>query len=396
MTLVVKRFLLLCVSGFPLEKCPEIKQMKVVFVGGQSVPGIGGVESYIFNIAKALNASGHEAVIVCSDRTSFETTVEGVEIVHIKCPKSNMTALPLLFMKSLRYIFKNRCVIDVVNFQSIFFAFLPGWIAALCGCHVCYTIHSLAEDNPKHGWPVRAIMRLAAFVSIWCCGRNILTVSCSKAREVKSRYGRNCSVIPCGVDIPVLSANSDILWRFNLAAGGYYLTIGRIDPVKNIDVLIEAFRRRGKREYKLVIAGDYANSYGSSLLELAGGSEDILFIGSVMGEDKDCLLRNCFANCLVSSSEGMPISLLEGMACGKPSIVTDIPAIHEVLREEWGCWCSVGDTESLAAQMEYVERNRSVVTAACASHMAAYIVENHTWDKIATKYLNYLYSLGIK
>lgn len=96
-------FLLLCVSGFPLEKCPEIKQMKVVFVGGQSVPGIGGVESYIFNIAKALNASGHEAVIVCSDRTSFETTVEGVEIVHIKCPKSNMTALPLLFMKSLRY-----------------------------------------------------------------------------------------------------------------------------------------------------------------------------------------------------------------------------------------------------------------------------------------------------
>ena len=184
--------------------------------------------------------------------------------------------------------------------------------------------------------------------------------------------------------------------RFNLAAGGYYLTIGRIDPVKNIDVLIEAFRRCGKREYKLVIAGDYANSYGSSLLELAGGSEDILFIGSVMGEDKDCLLRNCFANCLVSSSEGMPISLLEGMACGKPSIVTDIPAIHEVLREEWGCWCSVGDTESLAAQMEYVERNRSVVTAACASHMAAYIAENHTWDKIATKYLNYLYSLGIK
>ena len=368
--------------------------MKIVLVGGQNVPGIGGAEAYMFNMAKALLVSGHDVTIISSDRESYTTMVDGVEIVHTICPKSNMVALPMLFFKSLGYICRNRRTIDVVNFQSIFFAFLPGWITALCGCKVCYTIHSLAEDNPKHGKMLKLLMKMMAFVSIWLCGKNILTISQSKAKEIKARYGKKCAVVPCGVNMPMDSEDSNVLERFGLNKR-FYLTIGRIDPVKNLDVLIKAFNEKENKDYQLVIAGNYENSYGDYLRGLAKENPDVVFVGSVMGVDKECFLKNCFVSCLVSSSEGMPIYLLESMAHGKPCIVTDIPAIREVMQDEWGYWCKVKDVDSLQRQMEYVEENYKQ-TVDLGHHMVDYIENYHTWDKISERYINYLSFIGAK
>ena len=257
---------------------------------------------------------------------------------------------------------------------------------------MCYTIHSLAEDNPKHGKMLKFIMKAAAMISIYCCGKNILTVSNSKAKEIKSRYGKRCTVVPCGVNLPLEDINSDILSRFGIISGHYYLTIGRIDPIKNLDILIKAFTHRGNSDYQLVIAGNYNNDHGAYLTELAQNNNNILFVGSVMGADKEELLKNCFVNCLVSSSEGMPISLLEAMAYGKPCIVSDIPAINEILQKDWAMWCSVRDVKSLCRQFETAEDNRAHLLDV-SSKMAQYIKDNHTWNNIAAKYLTYLNSL---
>ena len=363
--------------------------MNFVFVGGQNVPGIGGVEAYMLNLASVLHSYNHDVTIICSGRTSHTTSVNGIRVVHIKCPKSNTIALPLLFFKSLSYICRHRKDIDIVNFQSIFFAFLPGWIASLLGCKPCYTIHSLAEDNPKHNTLMKTTMKIAAFISIWCCGNKLLTISKSKAKEIKSRYGKKCTIIPCGVNLPPESIESDILERFNIKSKRFYLTIGRIDPIKNLDILISAFIKRNNPEYQLVIAGNYSNKYGRYIRKLAEENKNIIFVGSVMGDDKELLLKECFVNCLVSSSEGMPISLLEAMAYGKPCIVSDIPAIREIVQEYWVNWCNVGDIDSLEVQMVHVENNQQHINKQ-GKEMLEYINNNHTWDKITNKYIDYL------
>ncbi len=362
--------------------------MNIVLVGGQNVPGIGGVESYMYNLAKALYGLGHRVTILCSDRHAYTTEVDGSCSVHKVCPRSNLIALPLLFLKSVGYIFKHRKEIDVVNYQSILFAFVSGWLAILCGCKVCYTIHSLPEDNPKHGNVLKLMMKMIGYVSIWLCGSNVLTISNSKAEEIKSRYCKMCKVIPCGVQMPTTTIDSDILERFGIISERYYLTIGRIDPVKNLDTLINAFKIRNNPDYQLVIAGDNNNAYGDRLRELASEHNNVLFVGSVMGHDKECLLKHCFVNCLVSSSEGMPISLLEAMAYGKPCIVTDIPAIHEIMRPEWAWWCKVGDADSLAQQMMVVESTHNLTKY--AREMAVHIDNSHSWSYIAKQYVGYL------
>ena len=159
-----------------------------------------------------------------------------------------------------------------------------------------------------------------------------------------------------------------------------------------MDVLIHAFLDRKNKDYHLVIAGNYHNSYGDFLRNLAKEDDHIHFIGIVMGEDKETLLKNCFVNCLVSSNEGMPISLLEAMVYAKPCIVTDIPAIREVLENQWGYWCKVGDYEDIKEQMAIIEDEYDNALDK-AKEMANYVRNNHLWDNIAIKYCKYISEL---
>lgn len=363
--------------------------MKIVLVGGQNIPGIGGVEAYMLNMAKALQDLGHQVTILCSDRKAYTATIEGIKVVHLTCPRSNSIALPLLFLKSIKYILANRKDIDVVNYQAVFFAFISGWLASLFGCKVCYTIHSLPEDSPKHSMVMKWAMKSIGFVSMWLCGSRLLTISNSKAREIKARYHKSSAVIPCGVNMPKQVIHSDILERFGITPNRYYLTIGRIDPIKNLDVLVRAFLENDHSGYQLVIAGDYANDYGVALRQLAQANKNVVFVGSVMGDDKECLLKYCRANCLVSSSEGMPISLLEAMAYGKPCIVTDIPAIREIVRDDWALWCTVGDVQSIVQQMTRFETEGWCPDV----DIASYVAMHHSWHGIAGQYVQYVSSL---
>lgn len=369
--------------------------MKILLIGGQEVPGVGGAEAYMMNLAKELSKQGHSATIICSGRKPYETTIDNVKIIHKVCPKSNIVALPLLFFKSIGYIIKNRKEIDVVNYQSIFMAFIPGWISDIVGCKASYTIHSLAEDSPKHGKFMKFLMKVVAFISIWLCGKNIITISKSKAKEIKARYGKKCIVIPCGITAAKDCSDTAILDQLGIKKNNYYLTIGRIDPIKNLDTLIKSFMRHNSPNKQLVIAGNYENEYGAYLKELAESNVNIIFTGIVMGDDKETLLKNCYANCLVSSSEGMPISLLEAMMYAKPSIVTDIPAIREIVDDDWGYWCKVQDIDTLCAQMEKLENEYSTAKEK-GIIMKEHTANNNLWDKVAKKYIEYLNSIGVK
>lgn len=89
----------------------------------------------------------------------------------------------------------------------------------------------------------------------------------------------------------------------------------------------------------------------------------------------------------MSSSEGLPIALLEGMSYGNIPVVTRIPSIKEVLeKHNIGLWSDVKNTEQLAANMKTIEDefdNYSV-----QGKKAREIVEqNYTWPQICDQYL---------
>lgn len=109
--------------------------------------------------------------------------------------------------------------------------------------------------------------------------------------------------------------------------------VGRFQPVKNLPLLLSAFRiaLASMPELRLWMVGD--GSERGQLQQLSSDyeiSEKMTFWGQQL--DVAPFLSAADAFIMSSSSEGLPISLLQAFSCGLPSIVTDVGGMAEVVR----------------------------------------------------------------
>ena len=107
--------------------------------------------------------------------------------------------------------------------------------------------------------------------------------------------------------------------------------LGRVDPEKNVDVLIRAFQDIDAAEdVKLVVIGGGSDR---RRLERRYRSARILFTGQVLEEaERIAMLRDMDIFVLPSLVEGLSLSLLEAMSCGVAPVATDVGADGEALR----------------------------------------------------------------
>lgn len=116
----------------------------------------------------------------------------------------------------------------------------------------------------------------------------------------------------------------------------YILFVGRADPYKNMEGLIRAYAKLIKDKNirnKLLIVGEkdkrYPNVY--SLVDDLGVSDNVVFYGYADKDELVQLYKNAFLFVLPSLYEGFGLPPLEAMASGVPVIVSNAPAILEVV-----------------------------------------------------------------
>jgi len=112
---------------------------------------------------------------------------------------------------------------------------------------------------------------------------------------------------------------------------------GRLLADKGIQALVAAhqiLRDRGYN-YNLLIAGnpDPVNPASIALSEVQQWSQTagLTWLGHV--DDIASFWRSCHVAVLPSHREGLPVSLLEAAACGRPLVATDAPGCREIVRE---------------------------------------------------------------
>jgi glycosyltransferase involved in cell wall biosynthesis len=148
-------------------------------------------------------------------------------------------------------------------------------------------------------------------------------------------------VIPNGVNLDDFTESltrEEIEIRFpQLKDRRWLLFMGRLHPIKGVDLLIEAFAklRRKIPDAILVLAGPNEGNYQAIIDRYSKKlaiNEDICFTGMVSGDLKNGFLKQSEIFCLTSYSEGLPMGVLEAMACGLPVVITHecrIPEIKE-------------------------------------------------------------------
>ena len=154
----------------------------------------------------------------------------------------------------------------------------------------------------------------------------------SEYRSIRA-YGLDnpVCIIPNGVDLPDRARQADSLPQVDRGdARKTLLFMGRIHAKKGLENLIRAWaalkqEQRSIDEWRLVIAGQDSDGYETAMRRLTHElslEESISFIGPVYGDDKRNILLQADAFVLPSSSEGLPMAVLEAWSYGLPTVMT--------------------------------------------------------------------------
>ena len=156
-----------------------------------------------------------------------------------------------------------------------------------------------------------------------------------------SHFVKKWAIDRYNIDIPVIHSPVDIS-NFSLIEEkeNYYVSVGRLEPYKRFDILIEAFN---KIDRKLIIIGD--GSQYKSLKNKA--SNNIEFKGFLESDEINKIIGKAKAF-VFAGKEDFGIAPIEPQACGTPVIAYGAGGTLETVKEgETGVFFKEQTSESL-------------------------------------------------
>jgi glycosyltransferase involved in cell wall biosynthesis len=206
----------------------------------------------------------------------------------------------------------------------------------------------------------------------------------------RARFPRIATaMIPNGVEIPEHFEHKPRGERFRI---GF---LGRLDPKKGIENLLEAFRivkERGAPALTLEIAGSGDRGYESRIqkkIEQLGLTREVAMIGNVRGDEKRAMLERCDFLVVPSFTENFAIVVAEALAHGCPVIASKGTPWSELERRNCGLWVE-SDAGSLA---DAIERIVTMPLSEMGARGRQWMIERYRWPTCARELLSLYNSL---
>jgi glycosyltransferase involved in cell wall biosynthesis len=294
--------------------------------------------SHRLPMARAAHQAGFEVhVLTRVDRHGQAITAEGFHLHPVRWRRGSLDPRHLLrTIRDIRRLYRELAP-DIAHHVAIV-PTVVGSVSALGLPVVCLNaITGLGTIFTGDGMKLRSTRTVLAPALRWLLTRRRSAVLVQNVDDAKviEQFGigrARLTLIPgSGVDVDAFKPMAEPAGQITIAF------VGRLLECKGVCTLVAAhavLQRRGRR-IRLLIAGlpDPGNPRSIPPDEIAAWQQmpDLIHLGFV--EDIGGLWAEAHIAVLPSLREGMPLSLLEAAACGRPLIATDVPGCRAVARD---------------------------------------------------------------
>jgi glycosyltransferase involved in cell wall biosynthesis len=327
----------------------------------KSIVFLATVNSHIYHFhipfMKHLRMKGYDVEAAAAPIYGFKKNIEEEDFVFHSIPFSRNPFHPMnfvAFFKLFRLLKKNNY--RLIHTHTPVASFFGRFAAKLAGVpSVLYTAHGFHffDGAPKKNW-------LLYYTAERLVARYTDALLVMNQEDFEN--GKKLGFVPgeslflvhgVGVDVEKFSQvqeDKEIREELNISNDAVVVTcIAEFNQNKNHDFLLDAWYEISKRKknIKLFLVGD-----GDLVKEMRekvkyNKESSVFFLGK--REDIPRILKESDINVLVSKREGLPRSIMEAMASGKPVIATDIRGNRDLIHDGVnGYLVKLGDVEGLA------------------------------------------------
>jgi glycosyltransferase involved in cell wall biosynthesis len=313
-------------------------------------PGVGGAETYAYELADGLGRRGHEVDVYTQwlDHPEEQVDInENVSVYRLTKAKKKLVSFETLYFS---LIIRHR--VDFSQYDIVHGTLTPASMILATVLNnieppVVLTGHgtsigetkSVALETPADYllkfffYPMNVVMD---FISGRYASR-IIAISDHAKRELVDLYHfdqQKVHMIPHGVDTEKFQPQSEKHSAVN-SDKITLLYVGRLGPRKGIDLLLESLSEIDAENIELLIAGTgrHKNKLEQKA-EFMTIPHSINFLGYVPEEELPELYSSADIFVLPSTYEGFGLVILEAMACGTPVIGTDVGGIPTAIDHE--------------------------------------------------------------
>lgn len=274
-----------------------------------------GTRTTVTNLLRALSARmGDHRLIVYSDDPQAARDHLGVDIYDYQslggCGslKRLLAVFPRLF---------KRDKVDLGVFQ---------YMTPLTGRNIVF-IHDILPITHPHLFPLKVRMRTRIFFSlaIWRAAM-VLTVSDYTRRQVEKTYKLPASKLATVLNGPSFPPETYVPSRAPAQDDRYILIVGRIEPRKNVPLLVDAVIQAAIPDVRLVIVGSFDLGFDYRIPDAA----PVEIRSGVKDEELIELYRGASLFAYPTQAEGFGVPLLDAILFGLPVVASDQTSLPEV------------------------------------------------------------------
>ena len=377
--------------------CPQ------ALLGGKSA---GGMNVYVSQIASSLGRKDIEVDIFTRSHASCANRInqvaDNVRVIHIDAgnieDEKDVIKDTLSEFENNASNFVNRegTKYDLIHSHYWFSGKVGTLLARQWAIPHIVTFHTLSENKIKARiGEMEPEERFYAEREIAKTADRIVGFSEHEKSILINSYeapSDRVSVIPCGVDIELFRPYTDLSAKKQLGLTNMtvLLYVGRLEPLKGIDVLLKAasIMEHSANLKVLIIGGDDDQDQElcrlKTLDEELNVSDKVIFLGRIEQNELP-VYYNAADICVVPSFyESFGLVALEAMACGTPVVASRVGGLASIVKNNiTGLLISWRFPETFADAIDSIlanETNRKYM-----SDQSRTLALSLSWDSVAQK-----------